>query len=267
MFARLTALLAALLLAVLALVACRGGADKAGPREAPPAPTAAAPAAATATPPPDSVAADRAALVALYHATGGDDWHDRTNWLTGAPLGAWWGVTTDGDGRVTELNLITNRLRGSIPPELGSLTRLERLLLGGFQPPDVGWPLNRLSGPIPPELGMLAELKELLLVNNELSGPIPAELGNLVQLERLDLGENQLSPNPPKESARAAAVGCSAVAGTMGFHKSRTSDREHPFDASNEQPRPHRHRLRRRPPRGPRGPAAPGHARRPARPP
>ena len=74
-----------------------------------------------------------------------------------------------------------------------------------------------------------------------------------------------LNPDPPKKSARAAAVGCSAVAGTMGFVESRHSHREHPFDASNERPRPDRHRLRRRPPRGPRGAAAPRHARPPAR--
>ena len=53
-----------------------------------------------------------------------------------------------------------------------------------------------------------------------------------------------LIPDPPKESARGAEVGCSAVAGTMGFVKSRHSHREHPFDATNERPRPDRHRLR-----------------------
>ena len=59
-----------------------------------------------------------------------------------------------------------------------------------------------------------------------------------------------LTRDPPKESARAAAVECSAVAGTMVLYESRTSHREHPFDASSEQPRPDRHRLRRRPPGG-----------------
>ena len=35
-----------------------------------------------------------------------------------------------------------------------------------------------------------------------------------------DLDEDiSVSPNPPKKSARAAAVGCSAVAGTMGFDR------------------------------------------------
>ena len=58
-------------------------------------------------------------------------------------------------------------------------------------------------------------------------------------------GLKSVSPDPPKKRARAAALGCSAVAGTMGFDESRTSHREHPFDASNERPRPDRHRLRR----------------------
>ena len=70
-----------------------------------------------------------------------------------------------------------------------------------------------------------------------------------------------LSRDPPKESARAAAVECSAVAGTMVFDESHHSHREHPFDASSEQPRPDRHRLRRPPPGGRCGAAPPGHAR------
>ena len=184
MNARLTALLAALLLAVLALVACTGGGDEAGPG----APTATVTPTPTATPiptpEPPEVAADRAALVALYHATGGDNWLDSTNWLTDAPLGEWHGVTTDSDGRVIDLELLVG-MRGPVPPELGALTRLERLYLG--QPLHPFGLVNYLSGPIPPELGKLARLRELVLWNNELSGPIPAELGDLVQLDRLDL--------------------------------------------------------------------------------
>ena len=38
---------------------------------------------------------DRAALVALYNATDGPNWVDNTNWLTDAPLGEWYGVSTD----------------------------------------------------------------------------------------------------------------------------------------------------------------------------
>ena len=91
----------------------------------------------------DDVASDRAALEALYDATGGEGWTNRTNWKTAARLGDWHGVTTDADGRVTGLDLHRNGLAGPLPPALGSLTRLQSLDLGR----------NRLSGSIPGRVG------------------------------------------------------------------------------------------------------------------
>ena len=38
---------------------------------------------------------DRAALVALYDRTSGDDWASKTNWTSSEPLGEWYGVSTD----------------------------------------------------------------------------------------------------------------------------------------------------------------------------
>ena len=74
-------------------------------------------------------ASDRAPLVALYNATGGRNWRNNGNWLSNAPIGAWHGVTTDSDGRVTHLDLYRNQLTGEIPAELGNLTNLEGLWL------------------------------------------------------------------------------------------------------------------------------------------
>ena len=51
-----------------------------------------------------SVARDRAALGAIYRATGGDNWTDTANWLSDAPLEDWYGVEVT-DGRVTGLRL------------------------------------------------------------------------------------------------------------------------------------------------------------------
>ena len=48
---------------------------------------------------------DRAALMALYEATDGDNWADNTNWGTDEPLVNWYGVSTNAQGRVTVLNL------------------------------------------------------------------------------------------------------------------------------------------------------------------
>ena len=74
---------------------------------------------------------DRAALVALYEATGGSKWPRSNNWLTDAPVGRWSGVTVNEEGRVTGLDLSFANLTGSIPPELGSLHAMRELYLGG----------------------------------------------------------------------------------------------------------------------------------------
>ena len=73
---------------------------------------------------PTSPETDREALVALYSATGGPNWVSNDSWLSDRPTGEWEGVTTDINGRVTELDLHSTRLSGEIPPELGNLARL-----------------------------------------------------------------------------------------------------------------------------------------------
>jgi len=157
-------------------------------------------------------AGDRAALVALYHATDGESWTNNENWLTDEPLGAWHGVTVS-DGRVTGVSLVDNRLWGPIPPELGTLSRLGVLSfannrLQGHIPPELGdlsnlrqldFAGNWLEGPIPPEIGSLLGLRSLNLSHNQLTGPIPPEFGNLSRLTRMNLRLNRLTgPIPPE---------------------------------------------------------------------
>ena len=131
---------------------------------------------------------DRAALVALYEATDGGNWTDNTNWLSDRPLGEWFGVTTDRNGRVIDLRLNDNSLSGTLPPELGDLTHLQWLSLG----------INQLSGALPPELGNLTNLQVLSLYANQLSGALPPELGNLTHLQWLSLGLNELLGELPR---------------------------------------------------------------------
>ena len=114
-------------------------------------------------------ATDRTALVALYEATDGDNWTNNTHWLSDRPLGEWYGVVTNADGRVSWLNLSSNQLSGSIPPELGNLTNLTLLALSA----------NQLSGSIPPELANLTNLSWLYLGGNQLSGCVPEGLQNV----------------------------------------------------------------------------------------
>ena len=62
------------------------------------------------TPRAGDVNTDRAALAALYNATNGSSWRDDTNWVSSRPLGEWHGVSTDADGRVTELDPLRQRV-------------------------------------------------------------------------------------------------------------------------------------------------------------
>ena len=156
---------------------------------------------------------DREVLEALYDVTGGPDWTHNENWRTDAPLGEWYGVEVDDQGRVVELGFVANRLTGRIPRELGGLANLRSLYLyrGGLTgpiPPEFGdlanleslsLGENDLTGPIPPELGNLANLESLSLHENDLTGPIPPELGNLANLWRLNLAANRLTGRIPRE--------------------------------------------------------------------
>ena len=109
---------------------------------------------------------DRAALVALYNTTDGANWHDKDKWQSEAPMGEWYGVTTNSDGRVTHLVLYNNELTGEIPAKLGSLTNLVSLSFSS----------NQLTGEIPAEFGDLSNLGNLYFSRNQLTGCIPAGL-------------------------------------------------------------------------------------------
>ena len=172
---------------------------------------------------------DREALVALYNATGGPNWIRNNNWMSGVPISEWEDVATDGNGRVTELWLYDNQLRGEIPPELGSLGNLTRLYLSnnelsGEIPPELGnfanlkrldVGENELSGEIPPELGSLGNLVWLQLEGNELSGEIPPELGSLGNLTRLELARNQLRGEIPPELGNLANLSLLSLPGNQ----------------------------------------------------
>ena len=156
---------------------------------------------------------DRDVLTAFYHATDGPNWINNTGWLSDAPLDEWYGVDTDGSGRVTGMHYSFNRFSGTLPPELGYLSELRKFLIE-FNGPGLTGPIpgemsnlkklerlhlqgNALSGQIPPELGNLTNLKYLYIAHNGLTGRIPPELGNLSNLLSLRLNHNNLTGEIP----------------------------------------------------------------------
>ena len=155
---------------------------------------------------------DRAALVALYDSVGGASWTNKTNWKEpGVAIGMWQGVTTNGSGSVTALDLSGNNLRGTLPADLGSLTSLTTLNLSD----------NSLSGTIPdlraltlltvlnlsdnslngtlPDLSALTNLQDLYLDDNQFSGEIPGWLDSRIPLQELSLRGNRLTGTIPEE--------------------------------------------------------------------
>ena len=176
---------------------------------------------------------DRGALVSLYRSTGGEKWLDRTNWLTDAPLGDWYGVTVDRAGRVVRLELDANNLAGPIPPEIAHLTQLRRLTLAE----------NVLDGSIPPEIGSLSLLDYLILSNNSLSGEIPPEVGKLTAMVTMGMSGNRLSGRIPAGDRPIDETG-------LAGHR---SQRPHGRDSAGARhPRPRdAHRRRQPPPRPP----------------
>ncbi len=140
------------------------------------------------------------------------------NWAVNTPITEWDGVRFRGmPERVSELRLSPNRFRnrfsGKIPHEVGNLTSLRGLYLGGNRltgeiPKELGnltnlevlaLGPNQLFGEIPPELGNLANLQWLSLYSNRLTGEVPPELGNLVSLQGLNLNVNRLAGEIPSE--------------------------------------------------------------------
>ncbi len=170
--------------ATVALAALAGCSDDAEPPTAPP------------VEPVDADNPDRQVLVAFYQAAGGPGWHDDRNWNSPSAIGTWYGVRTDANGSVTELDLEDNGLSGTLTPRLGELAQLRRLVLEG----------NGITGRVPPELGNLGNLTRLSLRRNSLEGPIPAELGGLAMLDSLDLFDTGVSGAIPPELGNLGAL-------------------------------------------------------------
>ncbi len=157
-------------------------------------------------------------LKALYRSTNGDRWRNNFKWdTTGVPghMGVFkeWAGLTVKHGRLIEINLQNNLLSGSIPPELGGMAGLERLLLSdnrltGSLPSElanlneirvIDLDNNQIFGSIPPEIGTLSSLTHLILSNNQIFGAIPPELGGLTSIRTIDLTGNRLNgPIPPQ---------------------------------------------------------------------
>ncbi|KAB1669805.1 hypothetical protein ES319_1Z008800v1 [Gossypium barbadense] len=113
-------------------------------------------------------------------------------------------------GNLTMLRILRlggNMFEGVIPYQIGDLLNLEELslcntLLKGHIPPSISnltrltildLSSNSLTGVIPHQIGNLLNLEELILYSNMLRGPLPSFISNLTRLTTFDLSHNSLS--------------------------------------------------------------------------
>ncbi|EXC20602.1 putative LRR receptor-like serine/threonine-protein kinase [Morus notabilis] len=98
--------------------------------------------------------------------------------------------------KLTHLDLSRNRLTGEWP--LSTLANLSHL----FKLTYLDLSFNQLSGPIPSTIGLLKNLGFLDLSENHFSGPLPSSLGNLTNLSKLYLRSNQINGSIPPTLGR-----------------------------------------------------------------
>jgi Leucine-rich repeat (LRR) protein len=145
---------------------------------------------------------EKDALKALYDATGGANWINKTGWDFSKPVvdsfspNGWYGIKIR-NGHVVQLDLNFNNLKGNIPVEIGQLSQLYWLSLRN----------NMLSGSIPLEIFNLSELENLGLEGNkEISGIIPSQIGQLTKLKNLSLSFNKLTGSIPSEIGKLLQI-------------------------------------------------------------
>ena len=97
------------------------------------------------------------------------------------------GISCAADNTIQQINFTSSSLYGTIPPSIGSLTKLISIDLNQ----------NSLTGYFPSQIIQLNKLTLLNLKNNLLHGTIPPMIGSLNGLITLDLGLNLFSGNLP----------------------------------------------------------------------
>lgn len=140
----------------------------------------------------------REALVALYNSLSGESWVRNVNWLQGDPCdNSWSGVgCTRETKNIVSLDLDFQGLKGALPSEIGSLTRLTNLDIDR----------NGITGTIPSEIGLMTSLQYLHLDSNLLTGEIPSEFGNLRSIRTINLKNNTLEGSLPSELSNLSSM-------------------------------------------------------------
>ncbi|CUG71848.1 GP46-like surface antigen, putative [Bodo saltans] len=123
-------------------------------------------------------------LMEFYNATNGLTWVQSNGWGSADCIVSWFGVTCsiiaeNGSSVITEVNLTSNNLSGSLTESLVNLTALQFLLLRS----------NHISGTLPTSWRMFDSLVHLDVSSNNLRGGIPSNWTS-IDLRIVDFSRN-----------------------------------------------------------------------------
>jgi hypothetical protein len=129
---------------------------------------------------------ERTTLMGIYDMCGGERWHRSDNWGSmELPVSEWYGVVTNVEGAVIEINLPNNNLFGEFPDILHELKYLEVINVDN----------NSLCSPIADyALQQCHSLKIISACHNQLYGTVPFDyFCDLKSLQEVWLHNNQFT--------------------------------------------------------------------------
>ena len=130
---------------------------------------------------------EKNALQDFFTNLGGLNWAEDTNWLDYSSCN-WYGITIT-DGHVTEINLPSNSLLGSIPSSISDFVNLEVLNIGNINSPNA----NSFPYPFQSEIYNLQNLKVLDINYADVTGTITFNFSP--SIEYIKLSGNELYGN------------------------------------------------------------------------
>ena len=106
--------------------------------------------------------------------------HSECTWFHDRSAGP---ACSSGTQTIVSINLPSNNLDGTIPPEISLLTNIEFL----------GLHRNPIMGTLTSHIGKLSKLQQLIVRENQMTGLLPSEIARLSDLEHFAILRNQFA--------------------------------------------------------------------------
>ena len=136
----------------------------------------------------------RTALMEIYNAMDGPNWHDVANWASDRPIKTWSGVDWNRETQELQLHFYHFGLKGAFPDCFEGLKNCTSFLLDE----------SGVTGTLPPSFNQLTNLKGLVIQHTSMTGLSDVFAG--IPLETVDLFSNEVMTGPLPETLGESAT-------------------------------------------------------------